>query len=76
MNAEEFRKFGRAAVDFVADYIENLRERQVLPSVEPGYLQHLLPKDVPHEPEKWEDIMKDIERIITPGVIKILLHVT
>lgn len=29
MNAEEFRKFGHAAIDFVADYLENIRERFV-----------------------------------------------
>lgn len=29
MDAEEFRKFGYAAVDFVADYLENIRERYV-----------------------------------------------
>lgn len=29
MDAEEFRKFGYAAIDFVADYLENIRERLV-----------------------------------------------
>jgi hypothetical protein len=28
---EEFREFGRAMIDFVADYLENIRERRVLP---------------------------------------------
>lgn len=27
MSPDEFREFGRAAVDFIADYIENIRER-------------------------------------------------
>lgn len=29
MDADEFRKFGYAAIDFVADYLENIRERFV-----------------------------------------------
>lgn len=29
MDAQEFREFGRAAVDFIADYLENIRERWV-----------------------------------------------
>lgn len=29
MDAEEFRKFGYAAIDFVADYLENIRDRFV-----------------------------------------------
>lgn len=27
MDAQEFREFGRAAIDFVADYLENIRDR-------------------------------------------------
>lgn len=27
MNAKEFREFGYAAVDFVADYMENVHDR-------------------------------------------------
>lgn len=29
MDAKEFREFGRAAVDFIADYLENIRDRSV-----------------------------------------------
>lgn len=42
--------------------------RPVLPSVEPGYLHHLLPTVVPEEPESWQSVMKDIERVIMPGM--------
>lgn len=27
MDSNEFREFGRAAIDFVADYFDNIRER-------------------------------------------------
>lgn len=42
--------------------------RPVLPSVEPGYLHKLLPTDVPEQPEKWQDVLKDIDRVIMPGI--------
>lgn len=29
MDAQDFREFGRAAVDFVADYLENVQDRWV-----------------------------------------------
>lgn len=29
MNAKEFREFGYAAIDFIADYMENVHERCV-----------------------------------------------
>lgn len=54
MSADDFRQFGRAAIDFIADYMENIRERPVLPSVEPGYLAPLLPTECPREPEPWQ----------------------
>ncbi|XP_030376795.1 3,4-dihydroxyphenylacetaldehyde synthase 2 isoform X1 [Scaptodrosophila lebanonensis] len=68
MDAKEFREFGKAAVDFVADYLENIRDYDVLPSVDPGYLLQLLPKDMPETPETWRDILSDIDRVIKPGI--------
>lgn len=29
MDANEFREFGRASIDFIADYLENIRDRYV-----------------------------------------------
>ena len=55
---EEFREFGRAMIDYVADYLENIRDRRVLPEVRPGYLKHLVPTEAPEEPEQWKDVMK------------------
>lgn len=68
MNAQEFVDFGKATVDFVADYTENLRDRNVLPNVEPGYLNDLIPREAPEKAESWQDVLKDVERVILPGV--------
>jgi glutamate/tyrosine decarboxylase-like PLP-dependent enzyme len=40
----------------------------VLSSVEPGYLHDLLPKEMPEQPEKWQDIMEDLKTQILPGL--------
>lgn len=40
----------------------------MLPAIEPGYIKPLLPTEAPTAPESWQDIMKDIERVIMPGV--------
>ena len=50
----EFREFGKAMIDYVADYLENIRDRSVVPSVKPGYLKHLIPKEAPEKPEEWQ----------------------
>lgn len=68
MDTAEFRRRGKEMVDYVADYLENIEKRQVYPDVEPGYLRTLIPEDAPQEPETYEDVVKDIERVIMPGV--------
>ncbi|XP_047000053.1 aromatic-L-amino-acid decarboxylase [Schistocerca americana] len=68
MEAEQFKEFATEMADYIANYLENIRERQVLPKVSPGYLRPLLPDEAPQKPEKWQDVMADVERIIMPGV--------
>ncbi|CAI9160054.1 unnamed protein product [Rangifer tarandus platyrhynchus] len=68
MNASEFRRRGKEMVDYVADYLEGIEGRQVFPDVDPGYLRRLIPTTAPQEPETFEDIIKDVEKIIMPGV--------
>ncbi|XP_050481697.1 histidine decarboxylase isoform X2 [Bombus huntii] len=68
MNLEEYRKHGKEMVDYIADYLENIRSRRVYPAVSPGYLRNVLPTSAPVNGEPWEDIFADIERCIMPGV--------
>ena len=67
-SSEEFRQFGKAMIDYVADYLDGIRDRPVLPSIKPGYLRPLIPEAAPEDPESWPAIMADIERVIMPGV--------
>ena len=68
MNTSEFRKRGREAIDFIAEYLESIENRRVLPEVQPGYLKELLPDHPPDEPDLWDDVMKDLNEVILPGV--------
>ncbi|XP_037532334.1 aromatic-L-amino-acid decarboxylase [Nematolebias whitei] len=68
MDAAEFRRRGKEMVDYMADYLEKIEERPVYPDLEPGYLRHLIPTEAPLEPERFEEIMQDVERVIMPGV--------
>ncbi|CAK7308718.1 Aromatic-L-amino-acid decarboxylase [Vulpes lagopus] len=68
MDSAEFRRRGKEMVDFVADYLEGIEGRQVYPDVEPGYLRPLIPTTAPEEPDTFEDIISDVEKIIMPGV--------
>lgn len=72
MDDKQFREFGKTMVDYIADYTENLRDRNVLPSVEPGYLKNLVPDEAPEKSENWQELLKDVEKCIMPGVSRLL----
>lgn len=67
-NSDEFRMYGREMIDYVADYLDNIRDRPVVSEVSPGYLKSLIPNNAPEHPETWKDILNDVERVIMPGV--------
>lgn len=68
MDSDEYRKRGKEMVDYIADYLDNIRERRVFPQVEPGYMRDLVPDAAPELPEPWDNIFNDVERVIMPGV--------
>ncbi|XP_011783995.1 PREDICTED: histidine decarboxylase isoform X2 [Colobus angolensis palliatus] len=69
MEPEEYRERGREMVDYICQYLSTVRERRVTPDVQPGYLRAQLPESAPEDPDSWDNIFGDIERIIMPGVV-------
>ncbi|XP_041535114.1 histidine decarboxylase isoform X1 [Microtus oregoni] len=69
MEPHEYRARGKEMVDYICQYLSTVRERQVAPNVQPGYLRAQLPGSAPEEPDSWDSIFGDIERIIMPGVV-------
>ena len=55
-------------VDYIADYLQNIRKRRVFPDVKCGYMRHLISDSAPKDGESWDVIFNDIERVIMPGV--------
>jgi len=55
-------------VDYICQYLSNVRERRVTPDVQPGYMRAQLPDSAPMDPDSWDNIFGDIEKIIMPGV--------
>ena len=68
MDEETCRKMGKDMIDYVVKYRKSLGERRPQPDVKPGYLKELIPSEAPNKPDKWEDLMRDIDRLIMPGV--------
>ncbi|XP_047513450.1 aromatic-L-amino-acid decarboxylase isoform X2 [Pieris napi] len=69
MDHSEFRVKAKELVDFMADYLENIRDHRVYPGVQPGYLHKRLPTEAPQQPENWDDIFKDVQEHIMPGIV-------
>ncbi|OAF69878.1 Histidine decarboxylase, partial [Intoshia linei] len=68
MDSKEYETSAKNMVDYIADYLNNVHLRPVYPSVNPGYMRNLVPKQAPEQGEQWQNIFNDIEKIIMPGV--------
>lgn len=68
MSAEEFRQWGRAAIDWIAEYMEAVENYPVLSQVKPGEVRAMLPESAPVKGEAFEQILADLDRVIMPGI--------
>ena len=68
MTPEEFRRHGREVVDWIADYYERIEALPVQSQVTPGQIRALLPPEPPIKGEPFENILKDVEEKILPGI--------
>ena len=66
---EEFRGAGHQLIDWIADYLEGLERFPVNPDVQPGAVRAALPASPPAEPESWEAVRADIDRVLVPSVV-------
>jgi aromatic-L-amino-acid/L-tryptophan decarboxylase len=67
MAPSDFRAAGHAVIDLMADYLEGVAERQVLPAIEPGSLRPLFPTSPPEVAEPIERILADYQALIEPN---------
>src|SRR4051812_28528917 len=66
--ADEFRAAMHRAADLVADYLEGVGDRPVLPAVKPGEVRSVLPAAAPEQPEPLDTILDDYLRVIEPNL--------
>jgi aromatic-L-amino-acid decarboxylase len=68
MTPEEFRRYGHAVVDWIADYQSRVESFPVLSQVKPGEIRAALPAEPPARGEDFDAILKDMNQVILPGV--------
>ena len=68
MNTNEFRREGHKVIDWVADYLENVEKYPVKSQVKPGEIRAQLPPSPPVHGESFDAILRDVDKIIMPGI--------
>lgn len=68
MSPEEFREHGHALVDWIADYLRDVERYPVMATLAPGDVRAALPESAPEWREPFEQWMRDVERIVLPGI--------
>ncbi len=68
MKPEEFRRWGHAVVDWIADYQKQVESFPVQARVKPGDVRALLPAKPPEKGEDFSAILADMNKVILPGI--------
>jgi aromatic-L-amino-acid decarboxylase len=68
VDAAEFRRDGHRLIDWIADYVEEVERYPVAPPIEPGWVREQLPVHPPREPEPFDAVLTDVDRVIVPGL--------
>lgn len=68
MTPAQFRKHGKTVVDWIADYYERVESFPVMSQVKPGEIRSSLPQTAPRKGEKFPAILRDVEKLILPGI--------
>ncbi|HVX40839.1 MAG TPA: pyridoxal-dependent decarboxylase [Gemmatimonadaceae bacterium] len=68
LSRDELMEQGRAALEWIANYLERPEDFPVLSPVRPGEIRDALPASPPAAGEPLADILHDFERTIVPGI--------
>jgi len=68
LNSNEFRQHGHQLVDWIADYMDSVKNLPVRAQVKPGDIKAQLPRIAPSAGEPFEALMRDFESIVMPGI--------
>jgi aromatic-L-amino-acid/L-tryptophan decarboxylase len=68
MTPDEFRRWGYAVIDWIAEYQRRVESLPVLSKVAPGQIRALLPPAAPSQGEPFDAILSDVEKLILPGI--------
>ena len=59
---------GRAALDWVVDYLDRVEDFPVLAQVKPSEIRARLPQQPPAGPEPFANVLRDLDEVLMPGI--------
>lgn len=65
---EDFQRNGQVLLDWLVEYHRKLDQLPVHSQVPPGHIRDLLPDEPPTRGESFENMLRDVEEIILPGI--------
>ena len=68
MAPEELGRHLRELADWIADYLSRVGSYPVLSRSRPGEVRSALPEQAPTEAEAFEDLLRDVDEVILPGI--------
>lgn len=68
MNPDEFRSAGYEHIDWIANYLQRVREHPVTTSLQPGQLISMLPGSAPDQGQPIEEIFADFQSTVFPAL--------
>ena len=68
MDLDRFRHEAHHLVDWMTEYLQSIEARPVRARTAPGTIEHQLPATPPEQPEDFQAILADFERIVMPGI--------
>src|SRR6476619_5938107 len=68
MHPDEFRRHAHLLVDWMADYLRDVGTLPVTPGVAPGDIRRQVPNAPPLDPEPFDALFADFQRVILPGM--------
>ena len=68
LKPKNFRKDAAQVMDWIDSYLNNISAFPVKSAVAPGDIYKAIPEEAPLHTEPLEEIMKDLDRIILPGM--------
>jgi aromatic-L-amino-acid decarboxylase len=68
LSSDEFRRRGHELVDWLADHRDRIEGLPVLSPVAPGEIAAMLPETAPEQPEGFDSLIEDLDRVVVPGI--------